>query len=111
MNNAELGRRSPEEIQELKSQWLGDGIWDIEKTEGFESYRAELLAFRIAHEENIAQQRAREDEVRQKQLALEATNLSLSESATARILRLENCILALQRDVNELWDKLYARTT
>jgi hypothetical protein len=90
---------------------LGDGIWDLEETEGFESHRAELLSFRIAHEKNNAQKRACEDELRLKKLVLEATKFGLSESATARILRLENRLLALERDVNELWDKLYARTT
>ena len=111
MNNIETGLRSPEEIQDLKTRWLGDGTWNIEETEGFESHRAELLSYRIAHEKKNAEQRAREDELRQQNLAIEATNLSLSESATDRILRLENCLLALERDVNELWEKLYARTT
>lgn len=37
-------------IDELKQQWLHDPCWDIEDTEGFESQRDELLAFRLSHE-------------------------------------------------------------
>ncbi len=37
-------------IEELKQQWLGDPSWDIEETEGFEEYRAELLLFRLEQE-------------------------------------------------------------
>jgi hypothetical protein len=40
-------RRTPEEIRELKSQWLADPIWDIETTEGFEAHHEDLLAYRL----------------------------------------------------------------
>ncbi len=39
-----------EEIEKLKSDWVKDPCWDIEKTEGFEDHEAELLAFRIERE-------------------------------------------------------------
>jgi hypothetical protein len=35
--------KTREEVEELKHQWKRDAIWDIEQTEGFEDYRAELL--------------------------------------------------------------------
>ncbi len=34
-----------EEIEKLKSDWVSDPCWDIEKTEGFEEHEAELLVF------------------------------------------------------------------
>ena len=36
-----------QEIESLKREWLADGVWDIEDTEGFEEHREELLAFRL----------------------------------------------------------------
>lgn len=37
-------------IAELKNNWFRDPCWDIEDTAGCESYRAELLAYRLACE-------------------------------------------------------------
>jgi hypothetical protein len=42
--------KTPEEIAELKRQWIHDGCWDIEDTEGFEAHRDELVAWRTEHE-------------------------------------------------------------
>lgn len=39
------------EIERLKADWLGDGSWDLEQTEGFEEHRDELLAYRLKIEE------------------------------------------------------------
>lgn len=39
-------KKTPQQVDELKSQWLREGCWDIENTPGFEDYREELLAFR-----------------------------------------------------------------
>ncbi len=38
------------EVEDLKLNWDGDPIWDIEFTEGFEEYRDELLTHRLARE-------------------------------------------------------------
>jgi hypothetical protein len=38
--------KSREEVEKLKRDWLHDGCWDIETTEGFEDYTDELLKFR-----------------------------------------------------------------
>lgn len=38
--------KSREEVERLKQNWHEDSCWDIEKTEGFEDYRDELLAYR-----------------------------------------------------------------
>jgi hypothetical protein len=39
--------KSPADVEELKRQWLADGCWDIECTEGFEAHRAELIEWRL----------------------------------------------------------------
>lgn len=36
---------TPEEVHDLKAQWCGDPVWDLEDTEGFEAHRDELAAF------------------------------------------------------------------
>jgi RNA polymerase-binding transcription factor DksA len=41
-----LEKRTNEELEDLKKQWLADGCWDIEDTEGFEAHHDELLAWR-----------------------------------------------------------------
>lgn len=35
------------QIARLKLQWLNDGSWDIEDTDGFEEHRAELAEWRV----------------------------------------------------------------
>lgn len=39
--------KTREELNGLKEQWVADPCWDIETTEGFEEYQAELLQFRL----------------------------------------------------------------
>lgn len=39
-------KKTNEEIQKLKDNWLIDPSWDIEKTDGFEDHFQELLTFR-----------------------------------------------------------------
>lgn len=41
---------SAKDIEKLKADWMRDGSWDIEDTEGFEEHREELLKFRNIHE-------------------------------------------------------------
>lgn len=38
-------KKTTQEIEDLKAQWIKDPIWDIEDTEGFEDYRNDLLNF------------------------------------------------------------------
>jgi hypothetical protein len=40
-----MERRTHEEIDELKRQWEGDPIWDLETTPGFEAHYEELLTY------------------------------------------------------------------
>jgi 2-iminoacetate synthase ThiH len=46
-------KKTKEEIERLKHNWLCDACWDIEDTEGFEAHVEELREFRIAHNEKI----------------------------------------------------------
>jgi hypothetical protein len=48
--------RSPEEIANLKEQWLRDGTWDIEDTDGFAAHYDELLEFRLSWERAWAEE-------------------------------------------------------
>jgi hypothetical protein len=45
--HSETIRKTDTEIEELKAQWLADGCWDIEDTEGFEAHRTELYIWRL----------------------------------------------------------------
>jgi hypothetical protein len=42
--------KSPADVEELKRQWLADGCWDIEHTEGFEAHEAELIEWRLGRD-------------------------------------------------------------
>jgi len=42
--------KTREEVQALKSNWMSDPNWDIEDTEGFEEWYADLRAFRMEKE-------------------------------------------------------------
>lgn len=41
----EAGAKPPNDIRDLKSQWLIDPCWDIESSKGFEFHHDELLSF------------------------------------------------------------------
>jgi hypothetical protein len=56
--------RTEEELQLLKNNWLQDGSWDIENTEGFEAHHDQLLAWRQE------QERSWEERQRQKRETL-----------------------------------------
>ena len=43
-------KKTREDVEALKKNWLADPCWDIEETEGFEEFYAELYAFRLANE-------------------------------------------------------------
>jgi hypothetical protein len=62
---------TPEEIEQLKANWLGGPCWDIEDTEGFEAHREELLAFRKEQEAKWEAQREERDNKRIEKVMLE----------------------------------------
>lgn len=91
--------KSREEIETLKKQWLADGIWDIETTEGFEAHHDELLAFRLEHDKkhdfevmqlNIAIGLARAEKIKQVDEKLGLNNLALAEIIANMQERLDN---------------------
>ncbi len=43
--------KTRKEIDELKSSWMRDPIWEIENTEGFEKHKDELRKFSIEKKE------------------------------------------------------------
>ena len=49
--------KTRDEIEFLKAEWRYDPIWNIETTEGFEDYHAELLAYRLGVEAEWAAER------------------------------------------------------
>lgn len=59
------------EVDELKTQWEADPIWDIEDTDGFEDHREELTAFRKTKE--AAWEQLRREEIRSKAKALKCS--------------------------------------
>jgi hypothetical protein len=44
--------KTREEVEELKRQWIQDGIFDLYEVEGFEEYREELIEFQNNFVEN-----------------------------------------------------------
>lgn len=68
-----MAKRTREEIEALKDDWLADGCWDIEDSIGFEEHREELLAFR----KKIEKKREEAMEAEEKRLDEEAEALGL----------------------------------
>lgn len=83
--------KTAKEIEDLKHNWFGDPVWDIEKTEGFEDHEAELLAYRKECE-------SRGSGERYLRLSRKAVELGVPENINlaAYIDRLEERIKALE---------------
>ena len=47
-------KRTAEDIQKLKDDWLKDPCFDLYDAEGFEEHRTELLSFQNSHERRMA---------------------------------------------------------
>lgn len=56
-----MNKKTKEEIELIKLDWLSDPIWDLEDTEGFESHKEELLAFSISSKKKWAFKRTKDD--------------------------------------------------
>ena len=78
--------KTPQEIQDLKDNWLADPCWDIEDTEGFEAHREELLAFHNEH-------RAEWD--RERKLRKERRRIKVMEATGVCIIGNENILDSL----------------
>ena len=80
--------RTEAEIAELKRQWLHDGCWDIEDTEGFEYHYMELRRWREAWEEDRRQKEERRVMVRGEQLGFTYTQMCYFETMERQIKQL-----------------------
>ncbi len=65
-----MTERTAEEIQDLKSQWALDPVWDIEETEGYEAHREELQDYRLGVERDARERRSRELEEKAERLGI-----------------------------------------
>ncbi len=94
MGASRTDRKSPEEIQRLKADWLNDPCWDIETTEGFEAHRDELLAFRNERERQWEEQRKARLEAKAAELGIPGnTRLAAHiERLESRLIRLEEAL-------------------
>ena len=85
--------REPNEIEALKRNWERDPCWDIEKSEGFESHKEELLAYRKEKETLWKEQR----ELHRKELASKVCPLILfsltSNNANQSIYENSRCLV------------------
>jgi polyhydroxyalkanoate synthesis regulator phasin len=90
-----------ENVDRLKQQWLEDGCWDLEETEGFEEFHDELRAFR--QKVNSQRQRARIE--RLEEIADNVglpNNLHMAEFVEELLSRLDK----LEEQVADLSDRL-----
>jgi hypothetical protein len=53
-------KKTTQEIEQLKEDWLRDPCWDIEDTEGFEEHKTELYIFRLEIEKKRYEKRLEE---------------------------------------------------
>lgn len=85
------------EIEDLKASWRQDPIWDIEDTEGFESVREELRAYRLEFE-------AEQDRLQTERVAAKADELGCpgNPALALYVMGLENRLDRLDRDLSDL---------
>ena len=91
--------RSLDEIEALKTEWLKDPSWDIEKTLGFEGWHDELLAYRQQIQENQNWLEIQRVGYKTATLGINARLLTYIEALEGRIDRLEKRLNALNSEV------------
>lgn len=86
-------KRTPEEREALKQNWLRDPCWDIWETEGFEAHELELRTFQ-------AEQEAEWKNEEQKRLERKACALGVPGNLklAGQFIILENTISNIRRD-------------
>jgi len=90
-------KRSPDELNQLKAQWMTDPCWDIAATPGFEAHRAELESFERVTEARWEQERRQRLGKRAEQLGCPG-NLALAEHVES----LEHRLAALRDRLEKL---------
>ena len=88
------------QVEDLKSQWLFDGCWDIEDTEGYELYRDELLAFRLEAEAKATADYNAQLEAKADELGVPG-NIKLAEY----VMILERRLDQITTDLEKVWDR------
>ncbi len=78
-------KKSANEIEDLKKDWLMIGGWDIENTEGFEDHKEELLIYRGKIELLDKQNRLEDLLKKAYKLNISVEDVELSESLEYRI--------------------------
>lgn len=66
-------------IEDLKENWKKDPCWDIEDTEGFESHREELLAWRKEYEAQ-REEKWRQREQARREHVLDVTGINSADN-------------------------------
>jgi polyhydroxyalkanoate synthesis regulator phasin len=91
-----------EDVETLKADWVADPIWDLDGTEGFESYHDELKAFSDAKKAEWEAQREQEEQQRISGIHRKAEELGCSFGVAQYISCLEGRVKHLERQVGIL---------
>ena len=104
IDQEEVIYHTQEEIEYLKGNWRSDPCWDLENTEGFEHYRAELLAYR-------KEQKAKWEQKEMARLYARADELHCSIDLIRYIEQLEYKNERLEKSINRNIENLRALVT
>lgn len=81
--------KTPKEIAQLKTAWVGDPCWDIETTAGYEEHTEELKAYRVGMEHKWAMQRNQRNKEQMASLGCNYDMLVYLDYLETRIAKLE----------------------
>jgi hypothetical protein len=90
--------KTKEQLDELKSQWISDPIWELHMTEGFEEHEQELRQFQAEQEQRWVWEQEQEFKEFQK-LSGTARNNKMAKylyAMSKKIMKLENDISVLK---------------
>ena len=111
-------KRSIEDIEQLKENWLEDPCRDIETTSGFEYHKEELLQYRFECEKLWKKEQERENEERKKRVRESASRLGIQDINLYKLVlkqietieRLESAICSLcNQEFTQAWRILHYR--
>jgi hypothetical protein len=92
------------DIDDLKKQWLADGCWDIENTDGFQPYHDELLKWRLFIEGKVqAEETTR--------LVKRADELGCSVALVKYIEKLEDATKRSFENIDHQFDRVWQSIT
>ncbi len=97
--------RTQAELDELKREWIADGTWDIETTEGFEAHYDELKAFAVAYLEAQTVREQKEEQRHREGCRAEQRQRwghDISDAACDYMASLEKRVSALEKTVSLL---------